>query len=266
MDFSTLDLKWVAELFHKENNGTIRHNHTFFQILYVRSGSGRVYINNQEIPLVPFSFCLFKPLDFHEFYGNEGGMSVYEMKFDIADPMLHERLSSLDNLITVDPTYLEHVFGSLVFENDRNDELSELVQRSLFTELTVHLFRSQEKENTAVTSGMPNPLLKVIKYIDKHYREDIALDDLADIMHVEKTYFIRIFKRHIGVTPMHYLQTLKIEKAAALIQNSDMNITGISEFLGFKSIHHFSNTFKKHTGVSPTDYKENARSRANQSQ
>lgn len=70
---------------------------------------------------------------------------------------------------------------------------------------------------------------------------------VADLFHKENT----------GATPhdhtffRFFLQRLKIEKAATLIRNSDMNMTGVSEFLGFKSIHHFSSAFEKHTGFSP---------------
>lgn len=255
MDFTSLELKWVADLFHKENTGTTRHDHTFFQILYVKSGSARVYINDQTFPASPASFFLFKPLEQHEFYADRGGISTFEMKFDIADPALHERLSNLDRVLAVDGPHTERILSALVFEADRDDELAPLSCQALFTELVIHLFRCQEKADAAASPGVPAPLRQVLRYMRSHYRENISLEELAAVIHVEKTYFIKTFKKHIGATPIFFLQRLKIEKAATLILNSDMSITGISDFLGFKSIHHFSNAFKKHTGFSPTAYK-----------
>ena len=82
----------------------------------------------------------------------------------------------------------------------------------------------------------------------------MKLETLAEIMHMEKSYFLRQFKKSTGKTPMAYVKTLKIEIAKELIENSDMNITQISEFLGFSSIHHFSNAFKKITGKSLSEY------------
>lgn len=256
MEFSSLELKWVADLFHKENNGTLRHDHTFFQILYIRSGSGRVYINDMAFPAVAPAFFLFKPLEQHEFYANAGGMSTYEMKFDIADPALHERLSGLNNVLAVDGPHTERLFSALVYEADNDDELAQLSRQSLFTELAIHLFRCQEKADSAVLAEVPAALRKVLRYMRDHYRENLSLEDLAGLMHVEKTYFIKTFKKHVGMPPICFLRRLKIEKATTLIQNSDMSITGISDFLGFQSIHHFSNAFKKQTGFSPTAYRQ----------
>jgi AraC-like DNA-binding protein len=83
------------------------------------------------------------------------------------------------------------------------------------------------------------------------------LDSLAERMHMEKTYFIKQFKKHIGATPLAYLKRVKMEKAKDLIINSDMNITQISDFLGYLSIQHFSNDFKKTMGKSPKEYSHN---------
>lgn len=255
MDFSSLELKWIADLFHRENTGTIRHDHTFFQILYVKSGTARVYIDDRAFVASPSSFFLFKPLEQHEFYANEGGAATYEMKFDITDPGLHQRLSNLDSTLAVDGPHMERIFSALVYEAEKADELARLSCQALFTELVIHLIRCQEKTDAASAPGIPAPLQKVLRYMREHYRETVSLEELAAVIHVEKTYFIKSFKKHIGTTPMLFLQRLKIEKAATLILNSDMSITGISDFLGFKSIHHFSNAFKKHTGFSPTAYK-----------
>jgi len=170
--------------------------------------------------------------------------------------VLHERLSKLDSVLAVDGPHMERIFSALVYEADKADELARLSCQALFTELAIHLFRCQEKADAAAAPGVPASLRKVLRYMRDHYREAITLEELAAVMHVEKTYFIKTFKKHIGTTPMLFLQRLKIEKAATLVQNSDMSITGISEFLGFKSIHHFSNAFKKQTGFSPTAYRQ----------
>lgn len=256
MDFSSLELKWVAELFHKENSGTTRHDHTFFQILFIRSGSARVYIRDMSMTASGPAFFLFKPLEQHEFYANAGGMETYEMKFDIVGPALHEKLSALDNCLPVNGPHMERLFASLIYEAEKDDELSRLGCKALFAELVAHLLRSQEKMDSAVSPEVPASLRSVLRYMREHYRENLSLEDLAGLMHVEKTYFIKTFKKHVGMTPICFLRRLKIEKATTLIQNSDMSITGISDYLGFQSIHHFSNAFKKQTGFSPTAYKQ----------
>ena len=60
---------------------------------------------------------------------------------------------------------------------------------------------------------------------------------------------------------MDYLRTLRINKAKKLLVNSDMNITQISNAVGFQTIHHFTAVFKKIVGKTPTEYKAEKKKR-----
>lgn len=249
MNFNSLNLKWCADL---RNSLVTRHNHTFFQTLYIKSGRGILKINDKPYDLNEGDFYIFKPLENHEFYATDEFLNTMEAKFDVLDNELYDELSALDNFISVKKVYFERIFADLIYEYTNGGEFREQVINALFTEYIVHLLRSNNKNDAK--SASQNPFLLVTRYIEKHYREDLKLENLAAIMHMEKSYFLRQFKKNIGKTPMAYVNQVKIDRAKDLIENSDMNITQISEFLGFSSIHHFSNSFKKITGVSPKQY------------
>ena len=84
-------------------------------------------------------------------------------------------------------------------------------------------------------------------------RYDIRL--LAKDFACTPDHFIRIFKRHDGVTPYAYLQGVRLETAMALLRNSNNRIKEIAGAAGFSNIYEFSRFFRQKTGKSPTAYR-----------
>ena len=253
MDFSGLHILWCMDMLHQKGNATSRHNHSFYHYIYVREGTGRAVIDGQDVSLTPHNLYAFNPLVFHGFSADEGGLRLYEIKFEVHDADLAAGLSHLTIVTPVSAELCERIFSLLVSENDTEDEWSAAHRRALLFELLVHLLRQNrdgaEKEDSRA-------LAEVARYMRENYGRELRNEVLAAMLHMERGYFIKQFKRRFGIPPMRYLMTLRMERAASLIENSDMNASKVAELVGFKSIHHFSNAFKKHWGLSPVQYRE----------
>ncbi len=100
----------------------------------------------------------------------------------------------------------------------------------------------------------PHLLEHIITYINENYTECITTKYLADIFSVSKPYICALFSSHLNMTASEYINSVKLSHATELLSNSSMNITQISEYLGFSGIYYFSRVFKKFYGVSPTKY------------
>ncbi len=96
-------------------------------------------------------------------------------------------------------------------------------------------------------------LLKV--YLREHLADQIRIKHLASLVALSPFYFVRTFKRHVGVPPHQYLTTVRIERARELLGTSDLSATQICARVGFTTLSHFTNTFRKHTGMTPTAYR-----------
>lgn len=79
---------------------------------------------------------------------------------------------------------------------------------------------------------------------------------LASNAGLDPSYFIRLFKSHLGVPPLRYFLRLKIETAQPLLSESELPIHTIARDLGFSDPFHFSRTFKRFTGRSPSDLRK----------
>lgn len=100
----------------------------------------------------------------------------------------------------------------------------------------------------------------VVKYLNKHFRESVSIDTLAEMACLSKSQFHRQFKVAFDLAPFEYMKKLRIQNAVNLLQNSDLSIYEVGELSGWKDQFHFSRIFKTAIGLSPVKYRERIRS------
>lgn len=99
----------------------------------------------------------------------------------------------------------------------------------------------------------------LIRYMETNYSDTLDLTALAKRVHLNPSYLVRTFKSEAGVTPIHYLNKLRLSAAVSFLANTDMGIQQIAEATGYGSLHYFSRLFKMKFGCSPREWRENAR-------
>ena len=98
-------------------------------------------------------------------------------------------------------------------------------------------------------------LRNVTEYIEKHFRENISSKELSRRFGYDEAYFCRRFKSVTGLSPMIYIQILRLEYARRAIKNEKgVKISEISSSCGFSDPGYFARCFKKHYGMTPTEY------------
>lgn len=98
-------------------------------------------------------------------------------------------------------------------------------------------------------------MLRARDAIDREYAKPLDIPALARIAHVSEAHFIRTFRSTFGETPHRYLQRRRVERAMALLRNTDRSVTDICLDVGFTSLGTFSRTFGAIVGQSPSSYR-----------
>src|SRR3954452_21548264 len=98
--------------------------------------------------------------------------------------------------------------------------------------------------------------------MDRRYAEQLDIPALAGAALMSEAHFIRTFKDTFGETPHRYLQRRRLERAMALLRETQQPVTEICLDVGFTSLGSFSRTFTRVVGMSPTAYREAWRSGA----
>ena len=98
-------------------------------------------------------------------------------------------------------------------------------------------------------------LLRARDLADARYRDPLDVATLARAAHVSPAHFTREFRRAFGETPHRYLLTRRLERAAALLRNTDRTVADICLSVGLTSVGSFITSFGKLYGMSPTAYR-----------
>src|SRR4051795_12399621 len=98
-------------------------------------------------------------------------------------------------------------------------------------------------------------LLSAKDLADARYFEPLDVDDLASAAGLSRAHFSREFRRAFGDSPHAYLLTRRLERAAALLRNTDRSVAEICLAVGLQSIGSFTTSFKRAFGASPTAYR-----------
>ena len=98
-----------------------------------------------------------------------------------------------------------------------------------------------------------DPAEVVCAYIEKHYAEEITLEQLAGTVHLSPGYLSRLFHKKTGVTFRSYINRTRVENAARMLRASHRGVNDIALDCGFCNLSHFHRVFKEHTGMTPRE-------------
>ena len=98
-------------------------------------------------------------------------------------------------------------------------------------------------------------LLRAKDLIDARYRDPLDVPTIARAARLSPAHFNREFRRAFGETPHQYLLTRRLERAAALLRNTDRTVAEICFTVGLRSVGSFTTSFGRAYGVSPTAYR-----------
>jgi two-component system response regulator YesN len=106
-----------------------------------------------------------------------------------------------------------------------------------------------------VESAMPSIVRETLAYIEKNYAAGLSLKLIAYLHHVNASYLGQMFKKEVGQSFVHYVNTFRIKKARDLLADSHLKIHQVAKRVGFSDPHYFLKIFKKYTGFRPSDLK-----------
>lgn len=238
------------------------HWHDYFEMELIVSGNGTHYFDGNTFKTGRGSLYIISPVDFHKLEPNEDEtLEIYTIKFDnntvssrifkrildVSPPLVGNLSGEQLNDVLSDLKLLEKEF----FEK-RPD--SELLIRAVLEKLLLislrNLEKTQKKSEIKPVSYEPS-VQKAVSYLNYHFRGDISLRSVAEMLHLTPNYFGEIFKKNIGMSFTEYVKKLRLNYAYNLLINSNLNINQICYESGFNTISYFIDNFKKEYGETP---------------
>ncbi len=247
----------------------IRHSHMYCEILYVSDGSGVTNVSGKNYNIKKGDLIIYNKGVWHGEHSDAGGISMlfFAVK-DIEISGLEENHLIPDGRCPVMPSgsydvMIENMLKMMVEELEHKNEYYKAITTNIAEVLLCYILRfyaikAAENENVELCE-------KIRDYLEKNYKQNITVEELAAKFYLSKFYMLHLFKETMGVSPMKYLQYYKMKNAMKKLSETDRTITEIACSLGYEDGAAFSRVFKRSAGLSPSEYRERARSEAGSS-
>lgn len=256
------------------------HSHQGLEIIYVHAGRGDVLVNRKVYEIRPGSLYIFQPYQLHRIRPQVTSETPYiRSKFLIEPSFFYDRLQHMPLLQLFFLQLWKHEMQHpVIYDLHRHPYLLELIkeyqarihttspapemQEDGFLFMT-QLFQLLKNGWHTHLFGKAPVLQKrehhqaehVIHWLEQHLHEPLALDRIADELHVTKHHLSRLFKKATGSTISEYMTILRIQKARTLLETTEHTIEQISQDIGLGNVSYFCEIFKNAMGITPLQYR-----------
>lgn len=215
------------------------HKRQYYLLHYVLSGKGILKKNEKTYTVNADECFVIRPNEITYYEADSENPWHYVWIGFTADIPIPNAISN--NEIISDKR-LRELFLSLKsvceIENNKEEYLSCIIFQ-IFQKLTI-------------SETVKNQLVETAKlYIDSNYMNDISVSSISEMLHINRSYFYKIFKKEEGISPQQYICSFRLNNAKLMLKKTDKTINQIAEDCGFSDVFTFSKAYKNMFNHSP---------------
>lgn len=269
----------------KAQSGEILHSHDYMQIWFIIKGVCNHWIEDNEHKMLKGDAFILPPYVSHK-TTLEPDSEILCCEFSLDEFLMIQENSEL---ILLKETLIDLSFMALFLSNENKlrpkftlaperQIIVEKIMRRMLVEynedkiyaeqfiriyileillLFAREYKSQpeHEETTKIFNKHKIAIDEIILYINENYEKPLSLENVCKMAMMSKTYFCYLFKTITNQTFVSYLQNIRIQEAAKLLDQSNTPVTQICFDVGFNDLTHFSRVFKNIVGVSARTYR-----------
>jgi len=238
------------------------HWHEHVELHYVTRGRAKYQLNYQDYEAGPGTLIIANSGELHSGTMLDPAFEEYALIFSVEalSKELGEKNLVYNRAIPFDPV-IDGLIREIFEEDKKKDFGYKQSNKARVLGLLVYLSRKYvvqalTKADSLRRKQQMERLNQVIVYIESHYIEPVDNQKLADMVYLSKDRFEHLFREHIGMAPLQYINDFRLKKAMRLIKSSQLSITEIATAVGFQDYNHFGRLFRKCYGCTPTQAKK----------
>jgi AraC-like DNA-binding protein len=265
---SLMGNKWIQVYGENINN---LHFHNLLEIGYCHYGDGELVIEEdihrfggEMISCIPANFLHTTKSDtgvkaFWEYIYispenmlKQWGKSAQEMR-NIMETINQRAFFVNADEIPMISTLVRTIFEEMQYKNTYHQECVRGLVYSLLFEIARY---NGKRESRVPGRNISLQLENAIDYVEEKYAEAFKIIDLANKCHMSETHFRRIFQEKMNMTPIEYVNFVRVKKACELIDRTDISMEDVAEKVGFATPSTFNRNFRRIMGTSPYQWKK----------
>lgn len=253
----------VGDFYSGPNYYTVREGLDSFLIKLTLSGGGVLEYGDKEYRLSAGQFFWIDCQNPQRYYTDPqaGRWHVLWIHFRGANARAYYemfRTTGGGNPVGTLPAHCdgEALMKALIARYDRSDSTvdNDIAASAQLTQLLAYCIQaggSQESDR-----AIPEVVQKIRNYLLEHYAENMGLDTLSQRFCVSKYHLQRIFKKHIGQSPLEFLSGVRLTRAKELLRTTDLPVGEIAYRVGWENASYFVSKFRAQEEITPHKYRK----------
>lgn len=231
------------------------HKHKHYELNFLTRGKTKMMINERTFEYESYDFILIPPQVTHLLYESEYATFdnfVIWFKVD-EDQAQTDEIIKLHDYNGVVQFLCSQIYKTYMDTGMENNELILLYLKAVLCHMKKGAIISTNKHSDSAESL----IRQTVRYINANiFERPLTVGEVSRIYNISPEHFSRSFKKETGVTPVRYMNELRIAEAKRLLAENSMSVKEISAKLFYTEPFYFSKQFKKIAGSSPSEYRE----------
>ena len=245
-------------IFHRDQlspmrNDFIPHWHDNVELLCFLSGSCRVLIEAEHLPVQAGDLIVVNSNRMHAAYPEDGvcqydclivGRSFLEgLGLPMGQLVFEQKLSAAPFL---------PLLNRLWEEKQARRPYYKALCKSLAAELMVALARDHAQTGQTGSPGRMDRIREGLIYLTENFSEPVTVEQVCKAAGLSKYYFCRLFREYTGMSVIQYLNRLRCEEARRLLASGQYNVSQSAQMAGFNNLSYFTRMYARHMGALPS--------------
>lgn len=162
--------------------------------------------------------------------------------------LLEEHLTDLYKKAETELVFQRKQYMTQLHNASTKSELVQAMKQIMIKEITSYEKLQYNRDSRYVSLAK--------QYIYDHIDQNISLNDVADMLFINASYFSALFKRETGETFSNYITSTRIKRSKELLRNLKYSIADVSNMVGYQDAKYFSKVFQKSVGIKPSEYRK----------
>lgn len=262
-------------------------SHDFWELLYIDNGELITGYKGTEFVLKQNQLTFYAPGEFHSLKANKiVAPNTIVVSFSCSNPDLKKLAGRIFHVNEYERSLLAAIIreAGKAYKNDLSDPAYKKLKKKQRTVagtteyaaeqlitcflqiLLIEFLRNggytpkKYSPDTATDNKSKEKFNSLIEWIDRNINLRFCISDLCAEAMVSKSVLEQLFRENTGMSAIEYCRIRKIKIAKKLLREENLNVSEISELLGFSSVHYFSRTFKEIENIAPSDYAKSVKS------
>lgn len=263
--------RWKMKYGHERE---LLHFHNYMEIGICHMGNGVMRFEDGNIPYEEGVFTVIPAHYPHSTRSDTGTISHWEYLFVDVDKVIKEVCGT--NLRRIEIMNQRLNAGAIVKKAGKNSKIADRIREildvmrnteefyeeeansllyALITEIA-QMIKVSEVKVLGSEAKMTQAVARIVEYIGENYMKQIKIDKLAEDNHFSATHFRRVFTSQINMTPLEYINLVRVQNACEYLRNTDKSIAEIAQLCGFGAISTFNRNFSKVKGMTPGQWRK----------